>query len=49
MIIYRIYCGFNSFIRIFDINRPGRDCEQIPSFEKNKNKNSQKIIKGFFY
>ncbi|XP_064638725.1 telomerase Cajal body protein 1-like [Lineus longissimus] len=23
----KLYCGFNGAVRIFDINRPGRDCE----------------------
>ncbi|KAI0235615.1 Telomerase Cajal body protein 1 [Lamellibrachia satsuma] len=30
----RLYCGFNKMIRVFDINRPGRDCQQRPTYTK---------------
>ena len=28
----KLYCGFNKMIRVFDVTRPGRDCEDRPTF-----------------
>ena len=28
----KLYCGFNKMIRIFDVNRPGRDCVSRPTY-----------------
>ncbi|KAK6195388.1 hypothetical protein SNE40_000832 [Patella caerulea] len=30
----KIYCGFNKTIRVFDVSRPGRDCQRRPTFAK---------------
>lgn len=30
----KLYCGANKMIRIFDIDRPGRDCTVIPTYSK---------------
>lgn len=30
----KLYCGFNKMIRVFDVTRPGRDCEDRPTFAK---------------
>lgn len=29
-----LYCGFEKMIRVFDISRPGRDCESRPTYMK---------------
>ncbi|XP_013421157.1 telomerase Cajal body protein 1 [Lingula anatina] len=30
----QIYCGFNKMIRVFDTSRPGRTCQQRPTYVK---------------
>lgn len=29
-----IYCGFNKMVRVFNTNRPGRQCQERPTFGK---------------
>ncbi|KAK3602482.1 hypothetical protein CHS0354_022348 [Potamilus streckersoni] len=30
----KLYCGFNKMIRVFDVSRPGRDCQERPTYAK---------------
>ena len=30
----RLYCGYNKMIRVFDVDRPGRNCSARPTFGK---------------
>ncbi|XP_070539017.1 telomerase Cajal body protein 1-like [Ptychodera flava] len=32
----KLYCGFDKNIKVFDTNRPGRECEQRPTHAKKK-------------
>ena len=32
----RIFAGYNKFIRIFDVHRPGRDFKQLSTLQGNK-------------
>lgn len=34
--VFRIYAGYNSSIRVFDLHRPGRDFGQYSTLQRNK-------------
>lgn len=40
----KIYAGYKNMIMIFDITRPGRDCEMFKTTKTNKSKIGQKGI-----
>ena len=40
IVILRIYAGFNKLIRAFDINSPGRGCEQYNTVLKDSPEHS---------
>jgi hypothetical protein len=41
---FRIYSGFYNAIRVFDLQRPGRDCELYPTCPTRKSKDGYKGI-----
>lgn len=40
----KLFCGFRRMIRVFDVSRPGRVCEERPTVKSRKSKNGQKGI-----
>ena len=44
----KIYCGFERCVRIFDIARPGRECETRPTCKSRKSRDGQRGIISCF-
>ena len=42
---FRIYCGYENMIEIFDVQRPGQASQKIPTIPQKRTKEGQKGIR----
>jgi len=44
----KLFCGYNRMIRIFDVSRPGRQCEERPTCKTRKSRRGQRGLISCF-